>query len=111
MTLEEAFARIEELPQRDRVMLGRLDVDTFDWIGFNADALDLFDSFEGTNKASLGIAHAVDEFRFGGLKTAVLTMNMDDGRQAILVLGPTDLGTLGELISESAKQLATRVNH
>ncbi|WP_454752052.1 hypothetical protein [Cupriavidus necator] len=112
MTFEEAFSSVEYLPVRNRVLLGRFGNgdDTY-WTSFDADAVDLLDGLVGANDIGDRIARTVEEFMDSDSVSAVVIMHISDTSHAVLVLGPSDLSSVAEMLSQGLKQVAAQYAH
>lgn len=112
MTLQEAFERVEHLPQKDRVLLGVFgDEADSRWSSFDAESLGLLDELVGTNELGNQVARAVEEFREGSAKSVVLIMQIADSSHAVLALGPVSPSSVAEAVSDAYKQLVARYAH
>ncbi len=100
MTLAEAFADIEHLPTRERLLIGGLENGQTVWCSGHIDDLDRLDALGYSPGVAGGISEAIEDFRIGDADMAVVVVNTTDNVQIILALGPDSPSAVAQAFQE-----------
>ncbi|MDF3838445.1 hypothetical protein P3W85_36760 [Cupriavidus basilensis] len=105
MTLDEALAAIEQLPAKERLLVGLLEHHALTWTSGHIDDLDAADDLDPA------VFWAVDEFRCGTSRQLVLVANLCDGGQLIIAVGIESASEVSHAISKAKKEFIRRYSH
>lgn len=117
MNLYEAFAAIEHLPARERLLIGTLGDEDSSWSSGSIDLLDRVDDLWNKpvtgNAPGMGsdISNAIADYRLGEAKMVVITFTTTDGKNIILALGPESRQAIAKSIDGLAQELIRRHAH
>ncbi|MDF3837170.1 hypothetical protein P3W85_30065 [Cupriavidus basilensis] len=105
MTLDEAFAEIEQLPVKERLLIGLMEHHDLTWSSGHIDDLDAVDDLDPA------VFRAVDEFRSGASRQFILVANLGDGAQLIIAVGIESASEVAHTISTVKEEFIRRYTH
>lgn len=105
MTLEEAFASIEYLPVRERLLIAHIKGNETKWSAGHIDQLEILNSLGGA------AARIIDEFRYGDARSAILMAEATTDEQMIIAMGPESPQSITEAIIRCMREYAQEHLH
>jgi len=111
MNLFEAFATIERLDARDRLLIGLLSGVEVMWAAGHVDQLDGLDGIENTSECGATLADAIAEYNDGAIECLAIVAGDIDGRPIILLLGAKSPQEVDRRVAEAHRELIRRYAH
>ncbi len=111
MTLEEAFAAIEHLPARERLVIGSMGDEDISWLSGSIDNLDRLHGIWDAPVVGPEISNAIDDYRLGKIKSAIMVLHVADGKHMLLALGPESAKAIAKSITDLSQEMVRRHAH
>ncbi|MGT2493160.1 hypothetical protein ACU4GD_28280 [Cupriavidus basilensis] len=105
MDIVDAFAVLEHLPAKERLVIGRPVDGGMDWSSGHIDEIDLVDHLGAS------VVDAINDFRASDGLMRVMIVGAEPTELNVVVMGPESVSAIVDALTSAHRKLAARIGH
>lgn len=105
MDIFEAFAAMEHLPAKSRLLIGRPLDGEMDWTSSHIDEIDLTDDLRASD------IEAIEDYRSGDRHMALMIVRVEPDEYRVVAIGPESVSAIVDALTLARQELAARLGH